>query len=227
MNVEVTVDIGDILDLATTFLDGRKAAEDLTKRLTSTVFRDSQERFATEGPGWEPRKETADEAAQHLSAAIEGARARAVDVVRKKLRREFRRAKKKFSADAAQGRYEILREFERRISGGSTGYSLVNSEQTAELEKKMKGVEKRLVRQTQKQEGKLLRGLAGSNRKRVRGLEGEVRNMVPFSAAQNDGAQVGHGAQLPARTFLGMTPTLDKKLDETAAQWLGHLGADD
>lgn len=223
MNVTVTVDIGDILDLAATFLDGRKAAEDLTRRLTRTVASDSRERFEAQGPGWEPKKESAEETAEHVSAAIESARVRAVDVVRRKLWKEFRRTKQKFSAEAADQRYALIREFERRVAGGSTGYSLVEAKDDKKLAKKLATVEKRLTRAAEREGGRILGKLGSANKSSIRGLEGEVRNMARFSDAQNEGGTVGNGAVLPARPFLGDTAELLTRLEDTTESWLSHL----
>lgn len=224
MNVTASVDIGDILDLAATFLDGRKAAEDLTKRLVRTVAADSRERFEAGGPGWAPRQQSDEETAEQVSKAIEETKQRSVEIVRKKLWNDFRRAKRKASPETAQSRYALVREFERRVSGGLTGYSLVEAKDEKKLSRQLASVEGRLKRAAEKVAGKVLGKLAQANKSSSRGLEGEVRNMAKFSAAQNEGGQVGNQAVLPARTFLGDTPELEARLEHTTETWLGGLG---
>lgn len=251
MNVTATVDIGDVLDLAATFLDGRKAAEDLTKRLTNAVYHDSAERFEAEGPGWEPRQQSDEETAANIAHAIEHAKAQTIAVVRKKLAKDLLRAQRNAvrahinePAYSTRGRAQrssrtlehhraLLAEFDRQVAGGLVGHSLVKPEGDKRLAKKLASVEDRLRRTGEHLEqrareagGKLLGGLARANRPTTRGLEGEVRNMAPFSEAQNDGGRVGNGAVLPSRPFLGDTPDLEATLEETTDTWLSHLGAE-
>lgn len=233
MNVTVSVDIGDILDLAATFLDGRKAAEDLTKRLVRTVAADSRERFAAGGPGWAPREQSDEETAAHVARAIEAAKGGAVEVIKKKLNKDLLRAQKKASLETVEHHRALVRDFARQVEGGLRGFSLVKPTDDKKLAKKLASVEKRLGRTHDKlvdraktDKGRLLGALSRANRPSSKGLHGEVRNMVKFSGVQNDGGQVGNGATLPARPFLSVTPELEARLDHTAETWLGSLGGE-
>lgn len=225
MQATVRVDISDVLDLASAFVDGRAEAERLTKRLVNVVAADSRERFAQEGPGWPARKETEEEAASYLESSLESARAKATKQVGRKLWREYRRAQRKFSAQAADRRYQIWREYQRLTATEGQWRSSATIEESEALQKQLTKVKSRLERAVLKQHGKLLRGLAGANKRKVRGTSGEVRNVVPWSAVQDEGGTVGNGAQIPARPFLG-GPELERKLDEVTEDWMSQLGAD-
>lgn len=224
MNATVAVDIRDVLDLCDSFLDGREEAERLTKRLVGAVASDAREAFVNEGPGWAPRQEDAEQAQEHYVAAMDMARSRAVRQIDRKLFREYRRAQRKFSAQAAENRYEIWREFRRQTSPEGAWRSRATEEESEQVSNLLERTMKRFVRAAQKQEGKLLRSLGSANKRKVSGTSGEVRNQVPFSAAQNDGEVVGNGAKLPARTFLGRDGLLEK-LDAVTDDWMSQLGA--
>lgn len=242
MNATCTVDVGDILDLAATFMDGRKAAEQLTKRLVRTVAEDSQERF--EAQNFAPRKAdeelTAEGQAKELAASIEQAHGRAVLAIRSKLRRDFKRARKRRDKaaqsigtakaealyKAADERYAILKEFERRVAGGGSGFSLAREKDSKKLAKQMASVEERFKRSAEHYAGKILGKLAGANKSTTRGTSGEVRNMAKFSEVMFEGGRVGNGAQLPARPALGDSAELSAKLEDTTESWLGHLGGE-
>lgn len=196
------------------WIDTSKDVSPILRRIGAAIKKDSAERFAAGGPGWAPRKASTElkrtgEAQQLREQQTTQKRAQSKVLV--KLRRDFRRAKKKFSEDAAQRRYEIIKEFERYIAGGRADVSLADKFSAS---KTLKRTMERLDRQLKRDSGRLLGKMSGANQAKLDGKSVVVRNMarnkkgVRFSAAHNEGAVVGHGAKLDKREFLSITPDL-------------------
>lgn len=202
------------------------ASKDLTpilRRMGALVRQDSADRFAAEGPGWEPRKgETEEQGWGRLRMQVEQAQGRAERKVLVKLRRDFRRAKKKFSPEAAQRRYEIIKEFEGFLAAGRRDLGLVEKFSAS---KTLERTKQRLGRQAAKEAGRLLGRMAGANRMKTEGKTVVIRNIVknrrgvPFSKIHNEGGTAGNGAVIKAREFLGLTPEVAEQVPAIARNY--------
>lgn len=74
------------------------------------------------------------------------------------------------------------------------------------------------------QDGQLLGRIANSLRIDFDKAGWEMYSTIPWAGAQNDGATVGHGAQIPARTFLQWTPERLAKLAELVRAHVAKKG---
>lgn len=205
----------------------------LLRAMGRVALKDSKERFQAQGPGWAPRADSTEEAGwSKLQARVEGARGRAEQAVRRKLKGELRRALRKFSP-AVERRYEALKEFERYVAGGRRDVALTalptgeDGGQAAEkLGKTLARTRERLGRAEARTRERLLGGLASANRLTVESAAAVIRNVAKnkrgqsFSGVQNSGGTAGHGAQIPARPFLLVDQALLDKLPQVA---LDHL----
>lgn len=206
----------------------------MLRAMGRVALKDSKERFQAQGPGWAPRADRTEEAGwSKLQARVEGARGRAEQAVRRKLKGELRRALRKFSPEAVERRYEVLKEFERYVAGGRRDVALTalptgeEGGQVAEkLSKTLERTRARLGRAEARTRERLLGGLASANRLTVESAAAVIRNVAKnkrgqsFSGVQNSGGTVGHGAQIPARPFLLVDQALLDKLPQVA---LDHL----
>lgn len=178
--------------------------------------------FAEQGPGWSPRKVSTDAIA---AARESSARNLSEHRLRRKLTRELRRAQKRLDAgkgttSSVQRRAAVLREFERQVAGGDVGAGVklkMGSKEQAiagltgsmkgskALQKSIAGLKERKARAEIEASGRVLGRIAQSIKTKYGTLELEVSSHIPWAGAQNEGATVGHGAQLPARPFLYVT----------------------
>lgn len=175
-----------------------------------------RERFASEGPGWEPRKDASEDAA---AARV---RERTERAVRRKLRGDVRRAVKREAAGTGRAtsverRYEVLKEFERRVRGGSAILSVLGDQR---LSSSLGKLEERAGRAQEKASGRILGRLASSISSKVTRGQLIVESKVAWSGVHNDGGTAGHGADIPARPFLYLD---DKDHDVLRAMLEEHL----
>jgi phage gpG-like protein len=95
-------------------------------RLWDTYYRARvQRRFASEGPGWAPRKE--EELARRDARNLGSAKSRALYQVERKLHKELRRASHSVDPQTYARRFFVLKEFERLRNGGSENLSTIGS----------------------------------------------------------------------------------------------------
>lgn len=192
---------------------------------------DSARRFAEEGPGWTPRKESTEERQEErVKAAEETAHNRAIGTVRGKLRRELKRARKKFPETAVERRYAILKTFEHYVAGGHQDISFTETvKDEAAVQKRLGVLKERLGRAEDAagaQRGKILGGLGSANRMKVEGKQAVISNKArnkkgePYSAVHNEGGKVGNDAEVEKREFLGAS---DQLLDACAEKVLDYI----
>ena len=184
------------------------------------------ELFASGGNGqWPERSERSEQ--RGWAQAIDRATA-APTKLRRKLLREFSRAKKRLHAaeersvgfaDAADSktmksrrnavarRYFVLKEFERQVGGGTLDESKLDVSDRR-LMKSVRGLQDRMGRQ-QGREGKLLGKLPQTIKSDIRNglLIIDSRWDSPAPLALQDGATVNHGGELEPRPYLYWEPS--------------------
>lgn len=120
---------------------------------------------------------------------------------------------------------ELIAELRRLAGGGDPSQSGLSAE-----DKTIEALRKKLQRaQTKRRVGgdrrkierhKILGRLRTSLEGKLLSLSAKLRNRVPWSRAHNEGATVGHGASLPARTTLQI---LAEDVTELAKIEIEHL----
>jgi len=168
------------------------------------------ELFDSQGKGtWPERSKRSEERA--WDAATERAKA-APERVRRKLLREFVRAKKRRAAgkgkeNAVARRYFVLKEFERQVAGGRLDEAQLDAGDRR-LVKSVRGLRDRLARQDARQ-GNLLGKVPQTIRSEIRGgvLTIDSRWDSPAALALQEGDTVNHGAELPPRPYLFWEPS--------------------
>ena len=182
--------------------------------------------FESGGDGeWEERSEGAQERYDaSKEARIAKIEAGKYNSLRASLRSEKRRAERRAAKTPASNskltasrqrsvlRYEAkLAELEKYAASG---------EKTAGNKKLYERIGRREQRAEQKkaavESGQLLGSIAGSIKVDFDKTKWEMFSRIPWSSAHNEGAVVGHGATLPARTFLEWTPKRLEKFVEMA-----------
>lgn len=195
----------------------------------------AQYRFDEQGPGWDAlapatlkrREATAPEARVQF---IRKAQA----TLRGKLQRDIRRAaKRQASGRGKEGTVErrqlVLAEFERQLGGGEREKTLLTKRLAESLAGRIgRATAKGEERAARREAGELLGRMASSITAQVGKGTLVVESTIAWSAVHNEGGTAGHGAAIPARTFLELEPddmdvlvqmTLDhmlKKQDEAA-----------
>jgi phage gpG-like protein len=122
-------------------------------------------------------------------------------------------------------------ELKRLVNGGSSSYSLLAGHENEAGAKVVERLRKKLEKQrtTGKRQGgdkrrseghKLLGRLRNALEGGIDGASAFVRNRGPGSKAHNEGGKVGHGAVLPARTTLQITPESARVLAQIVLEHL-------
>lgn len=178
-------------------------------------------KFEQGGPGWPPIKgET--EARRPTENAV---KQMALELVRKKLNRDVKRAKKRLqsgksltktkttsvtvggttfkrtetTSDSIERRYTVLKEFERLAAGGSAEFSLTGDART---DKSIRGLMQRTERAELKAASRPLGRIASSIKSKLTKYDVTIESSIPWAGVHNKGGTAGHGAKIPARTFL-------------------------
>jgi phage gpG-like protein len=158
------------------------------------------ERFASQGPGWQPRAESTEARQEHRARQ---AQALAVNQLKRKLSRELKRAFRrqrlgKGTAASVERRYQVLKEFERQVAGGIMGRQLGADHR---LEKSVSGLRERKARAETKASERILGRIPASMYSKIAKGTLTVDSRIPWAGSHNEGDTVGHGAHLPARPF--------------------------
>lgn len=218
MQLEIEVDPIDFPDADAI----RKALKAALSIWGAYFSRRIAERFKAEGPGWAPRKASADA----ITAARESsAKSLSEHNLRSKLIKELTRASKRLdrgrgTTASVMRRAAVLKEFDRQASGGevSTGKKLKQGSKeqaiagltgaligSKGLQKSVAGLRERKARAEIAAAEKVLGRIAGSVRKKQSINLLEVFSSIPWSDVQNEGGVVGHGAHIVARPFMYVT----------------------
>lgn len=187
--------------------------------------------FDSEGDGsWPERSKKAEERfASSKDARIARIEAGTYNSLRGALRSERRRAERRLAKTPTSNskltesrrrsvrRYELqLAELER-ISAGSgkdgKGFKKLYERAGRREERAQKKIEA-------VQSGQLLGQIANSLSINFDAKSWEMFSRIPWAGAQNEGAVVGNGATLPARTFLEWTPRRIEKFVEMANEYV-------
>jgi phage gpG-like protein len=163
------------------------------------------QRFASQGPGWPARAESTEANQQRRERQ---ARALAAHQLKRKLKKEYRRALKRLqrgkgTATAIGRRYLVLKEFERQMAGGILGQQTGADRR---LEKSVAGLRERKGRAEAKASQRLLGKMPSSMFSKIANGTLVVGSKFKFAGVQNEGATVGHGAKVPARPFNYLEP---------------------
>lgn len=189
--------------------------------------------FSEQGPGWEPLKDSTKDARAaalpRLSEQIRSGTRRGLGlklareqrkVVKRVERRNQRGASEKLQrlgAKAIERQEAIRAEFERIQAGLQGPRTRADAKRFAKLDERFARADMRAEERIKKLEsGELLGNIANSISYEIKDGGLEVFSHIPWAGAHNDGATVGHGAQLPARTFLEWTPERIQKFIELA-----------
>lgn len=167
-----------------------------------------QKSFDSGGPGWPATKKQAAIGADSKKAekVAEQSRQLADEMLRKKLQRQLRRAKKRNergrgTAESVERRYLVLKEFERIAAGGSDSFSITGDKR---LDKSIRGLRERQHRAQEKASTQTLGRIASSIKSKITRYDVTVYSEIPWAGAHNEGATVGKGSKLPKRTFLDL-----------------------
>jgi hypothetical protein len=196
------------------------------------------QRFLSEGPGWQPKKE------ESAAASMRATKIKSLSEhrLKRKLERDLKRArlrlgKGKGTLAAVARRVAVLREFQRQISGGVVEGSVRGSKKTKaiaaflrgslasrQLQKSVAGLQQRQQRAEAQASSRILgRSEASIYSKRSRNSL-EVGSRIPWFGAQNEGATVAHGAKLPARPAIYVEPIDVEVLLEIVLNKVGVFG---
>ena len=166
------------------------------------------ELFASSGNGkWPPRSERSEQRGSARTAAL---LERAPETLKRKLGREYGRALKrqargKGKANTVARRAFVLAEFERQVESGHLNVAAFEHEDKR-LQKSVRGLATRMGRAEARAaaRGQALGALPQTIRAAIKGgtLTIDSSWESPAPRALQDGATVGHGAELPARPFL-------------------------
>lgn len=208
------------LTLAINTTVGRRRLEAVVERLSNLtpILRrfgvylraKAKQRFDSEGPGWAPlAQETGHGLIHRFTGRVTRLGSLRETTALKQLRTQLKRQVRKDTVDA-----RVLGAFERatRSTGGGRLGELVRAHVRDE---KLKGQLLRIAKDLDRaQAGKqrsgkraiarhhLLGRLASSIRASVKKKELFVMSIVPWAGIHNVGGTGGHGAHIPARTFL-------------------------
>lgn len=157
--------------------------------------------FSEEGPGWEPRDESA------MKAVAERIRARGQQTLRSKLKREIRRAESRLELGTGKEktlkrRKLVLKEYDKLLKTGALKWSRLNDKQKESLHSRLA----RSLEKSEQKGSKILGRLSSSIEAEVTSDTLRVYSRVPWSGVHNEGGTAGHGAKIPKRTFLEWTP---------------------
>jgi phage gpG-like protein len=196
IHAEFTSDIGKRLGQALR----RVADPSETLRVFNEMKRrEVAQRFASEGPGWAPRKE---------ESRGYGARAKpsAIRKIGMKLRRELTRAQRSDDPLTSYRRREVLAEFQRLVNGGSPALRLTEAPTRAD-------------RTLAKQRSAIVREVRSNKRaghkEEVSRLEGELKR---FDEQNKDRIEVLAGERL-RQSIVG----LDARIQRAEAKGAGRL----
>lgn len=186
--------------------------------------------FASGGDGeWPERSEQAQAKFESTKAArIEKIEAGKYNSLRASLRSEKRRAERR-AAKTPQSNSKLTASRQRAVLRYEA--KLAELEKYAATGEKSAGNKKlyeRIGRREQRAEqkkaavesGQLLGSIANSIKVDFDAKHWEMFSSIPWAGAHNEGAVVGHGATLPARTFLEWTPRRLEKFVEMANQYV-------
>lgn len=186
--------------------------------------------FESQGEGsWEERSEGAQEKYDASKAArIEKIEAGKYNSLRASLRSEKRRAERR-AAKTPQSNSKLTASRQRSVLRYEAKLAelekyAATGEKTAGNKKLYERAGRREARAEKKkaavQSGQLLGQIANSIAVDFDAKRWEMYSQIPWAGAQNEGAVVGNGATLPARTFLEWTPRRLEKFVEMANQYV-------
>lgn len=208
-----------------------------------------QQHFDEEGPGWPQRSPETLKRLANTGGVLRGATAeRAQGLMRRKLQRELRRAKKnrnRFDDPMVLAREQAKQN--KRAAEGKRSLSMaeVIRRKNAAVERRKRvleifeaiasgadvsgpGIEKlvgklneRMGRARARVSGPLLGKIASSFKLTVENGTLVYGSTIPWSGAHNEGATVGNGADLKARPFAYLT---EQDLDVLVDMLIAHLG---
>lgn len=182
----------------------------------------AKDRFAAQGPGWEPLAVSTIERLQETRIARVTAHGKLRESYVKNLghylRQQVKAGKAKGSVLArleqlASGRdYDPSSLVERRVLAAENALAVARNDKILDrLEKQLdkaqeQSFEERAHKGKRKIEQRLLGKLASSLEATVSGGTLVVRSKVPWAGVHNDGGNAGRGASIPARPFLFLEP---------------------
>lgn len=154
------------------------------------------QRFAAQGPGWPARAEDGGESRERAASAI------AQKTVERKLKRALKNASRRFLRDKGSlatvaRRARVIEEFHRQLGGATSPFYSPDKRLTRSVSK----LRERVERAEKSTSRSLLGRLPSTMKSKVEGATLVVRSSAKFSGALNDGAVVGHGAEVPPRPF--------------------------
>jgi phage gpG-like protein len=163
-----------------------------------------QDKFTAAGPGWPATKAATDE----RKPGGDELKKLADAIVKKKLLRQYRNALKravkgKGTAAAVARRYMVAREFDRLAAGGLESISITGDKR---LDKSVSKLRERQQRATEQASKRPLGRLASSIKSEFSATSLRVYSQIDWAGVHNEGGVAGHGAKIPARTFLEVTP---------------------
>ena len=191
-----------------------QALSDLTpilRRFGAYLRAKTKTRFESEGPGWAPlAQSTAHRLIHSFTGKVTKSGALRESAPLKRLRQQLRRDVKTDRLDV-----RVLTAFERATrstGGGALGESVRAHLRGQKYERQLTGIAKALDREHAGKRSKqkraitkhhrLLGKLASTIRAVVKKNELVVRSIVEWAGVHNEGGSAGHGADMPARTFL-------------------------
>lgn len=247
----LTVDVSGGERKLSVLVDSARDLDPVLKKYGATYLRHKvQERFEQEGPGWAPRSPATINRMLASGGVLSGKAAeRAQGLLRRKLEREARRARRRLRA--VEDEAGFAREARRQADRGRAGKRALSMaevirrrnaavarreavikvfdaiiaggavEGTAN-EKVVAKLNDRLGRAEKRASSQLLGKIASSFKLTVKGGRLEYGSTIPWAGVHNEGGTVGHGATIKARPFAYLTDQdLDVLVDMIVA-WLGR-----
>ena len=187
MDIKIRAKVGDI---ERTFNASIRSLKDLKRplnRLSKFIGLRVQKKFSSGGPGWEPlHQRSVERNTAHKMTGLEN-----------KLKRDVSRAEKTAKkVTTIEGRKNVLAEFKRLEAGGLVENSLLKPKPLSKLQER--------IGRAQNKAKRPLGRMASSIKTEISGDTLRVFSEVEWAGAHNDGAVVGHGAELPQREFLAV-----------------------
>lgn len=183
----------------------------ILRRFGAYLRAKTKARFESEGPGWAPlAQSTAHRLIHTFTGKVTKGGALRESVHLRRLRQQLRRDVKADRLDA-----RVLTAFERAMrstGGGTLGEAVRAHVRGQKYERQLLSLAKALDRARVGKRAKqkraitrhhrLLGKLASTIRAQVTKSELVVRSIVDWAGVHNEGGPAGHGADVPARTFL-------------------------